>query len=55
MASTARRLAEIVRATLDLDSIKTDTINLNTEVLKVGSCPIIISLHQSEDESLCPV
>ncbi|KAA6384587.1 MAG: hypothetical protein EZS28_019887, partial [Streblomastix strix] len=36
MASTARRLAEIVRATLDLDSIKTDTINLNTEVLKVG-------------------
>ncbi|KAA6355513.1 MAG: hypothetical protein EZS28_048959, partial [Streblomastix strix] len=34
MTSLARRLAEIVRATLDLQSVKTDIINLNTEALK---------------------
>ncbi|KAA6402896.1 MAG: hypothetical protein EZS28_001578 [Streblomastix strix] len=55
MAQTARRLAEISRATLDLESIKTDTININTEIMNVGSCPVIISLHQFNDERLCHV
>ncbi|KAA6371022.1 MAG: hypothetical protein EZS28_033452 [Streblomastix strix] len=55
MAVTTRRMSEISRAALQVDSITSAQFVLHTDICKVGGGKVTLTIKKAKDTTICPV